>query len=137
MRRFFTLCVFILFGVIAKGYSSDLVLFTSKTSSFNEIDLSTLRNFYLGREKFLGKHKIEILDFTPSQEGFLKNYVRKDKKLYKLTWRMQLFTGKSLAPKIFKNKDDLVKYVLENKNVLAYAPSSILSPSLKSIKIVK
>jgi len=136
MSRFHIILFLTFIYSITCSYGNEITFFTSKNSSFNSIQIETIRNLYLGREKFIGSSKIQVVDLKNDQPIFLEKLIKKEIKNYNGLWRMMVFTGQALAPKVFKSNKELFEYVASNKNVLAYTTSKLDHSELKSLKIV-
>lgn len=121
--------------MLAMAQAEELQLITSAQSDFSEINEVTLRNLYLGREKFVGSQPVQIVDFNNAQGIFLERYVRKKKKAYRRLWHMMVFTGKSLAPKEFRSKEELYAFIAKTKNVIGYTIYPVDHEGLKILKL--
>ena len=115
--------------------AGELRVFTSKDSNINKLSIETIRNLYLGREKFVDSHLVRVADCEKSQQAFLENYINKDKKSYTGLWRMMVFTGKARAPKFFEKPTSLADYVAQNKNTIAYTTEKVDLTRFKVIEI--
>lgn len=120
---------------VGNAWSGEIVFFTSAKSTIHEVSLEDVRNLYLGREKFVDSNRVQVVDFEQDQNAFLEKVVRKEKKTYTGLWRMMVFTGKSMAPKVFKSESDLFAYVAKHKNVVAYTMSEVKQENLKVLKV--
>jgi hypothetical protein len=118
-------------------HAGELKVITSVHSEFNQLSADTLRNLYLGREKFVSQVRVQVVDYRSSQNLFLDRYIRKKKKSYIRIWHMMVFTGKSLAPKEFKSKQELYEFVAKTKNVVAYTTESLDHQDIRVLKIIE
>ena len=137
MKRHLLLFYLNIFLFLSVGNGEEVKLITSVNSEFTTIHEETIRNLYLGREKFVENKLVEIVENKKAHNRFLKLYVRKDKRAYAGIWRMMVFTGKSLAPKEFDSEESLLEYIAKNKNVIGYTIEEVDDPRIIVINMIK
>lgn len=127
----------LIWAFLVLAEADELAVITSVHSDFSQIHADNLRNLYLGREKFVGKQSVQVIDYKNAQGLFLEQYIRKKKKAYTRLWHMMVFTGKSLAPKEFKTEEELYEFIAKNKNIIGYTIQPVEHKEIKVLKVVR
>jgi len=107
--------------------AKNLSVIVSKESSLFTLSLNTLSKLFLSKTKSLpnGNQAVTLeLDNKEYQSLFYQKVTHKNERQLKKYWTTMIFTGRGTPPKQMKTISDVVRYVKENTNAIAYIPSS-------------
>ena len=127
IRLFFIAIILLSPIAYADSYFAVII---SKNSNIQEISKKDASRIFLSKTKKLpnGKRAITIEPNEKSyQEVFYEKVCGKTRKQLKRYWATVLFTGKGQPPKKMKEIEDIIEFVKNNNNAIAYVPSALLT----------
>ena len=117
---------------------ADIVVITHHDSKFNSISKVELRKLFLGKSKALpdgSKAKLFEPVEGESRSIFLKDVLRKNESRLSSYWSRMMFSGKGTPPKPVNTEAEIITLVAATKHAISYVESSLVSSSVKVVKI--
>ncbi len=137
-RLSFLVMLFLSPLIYANSYFAVIV---SKNLNIEEMSKKNISRIFLSKTKRLpnGQKAITIEPNEKEyQEIFYKEVCGKTRRQLKRYWATVLFTGKGQPPKKMRKVEDIIEYVKNNNNVIAYVPvASLTSDDVKIILKIK
>ena len=133
-RLFFVVIIFYSPSAYA---NSIFAIIVSEKSNIQEMSKKDVSRIFLSKTKELpnGQKAITIEPNEKEyQDVFYEKVCGKTQKQLKRYWATVLFTGKGQPPKKMKKIEDIINFVKNNINAIAYVPVALLTSS--EIKIV-
>ena len=117
--------------------NSNFAVIVSHNLNVKEMSKKSVSRIFLSKTKELpnGQRAITLEPYKKEyQELFYKEVCGKTRRQLKRYWATVLFTGKGQPPKKMKKVEDIIEYVKDNNNIIAYVPAMALTSD--DIKIV-
>lgn len=125
MSFFKYIFIFILLAGDVFCKNVDFAVIVSKNSNITSISKKQISNIFLSKTKNLpnGEKAITLgLNEEASETTFYKKISGKNSIQLRKYWATVIFTGKGKVPKKMKNIQDIVHFVKNNTNAIAYIP---------------
>lgn len=121
--------------------NSSLAIIVSKDSDIQKISKKDISKIFLSKTKNLpnGQKAITVeLNDNKYKKIFYKQVSGKSLKRLKKYWATMIFTGKGQPPKKMSNSAELIEFVKNNVNAIAYLPMrDALSSDIRMIMELK
>jgi len=121
--------------------NSSLAVIVSKDSDIESISKKDISKIFLSKTKNLPNGEIAItveLNDNKYKEIFYEQISGKSLKRLKKYWATMIFTGKGQPPKKMSNTAELIEFVKNNTNAIAYIPmKDALSSDIRMIMELK
>lgn len=121
--------------------NSNLAVIVSKDSAIEEISKKDISKIFLSKTKNLpnGQKAITVeLNDNKYQKIFYKYVSGKSLKRLKKYWATMIFTGKGQPPRKMTNSAEIIEFVKNNVNAIAYIPmKDALSSDIRMIMELK
>ena len=138
MRKYFRL-FFILFLLFSGAYSiADPVLITHPDSQIEAISRQDLKNLWLGYRSTVKEVQLEIIDLDeghPMRVQFYLDFIGYSVRQLKAHWATQVFAGKGFPPTRLASEADIIQWISEQPNRLAYIDSALTDETVKVITL--
>jgi ABC-type phosphate transport system substrate-binding protein len=116
---------------------ADIVVVVHKDMDVSQLTQSQVKKIFLARKKHLPSGQfVNPADHDDSKEiykTFYDKVAHKSIRKMKKYWVLLTFTGKAVAPRVYKSDKDIVSAILSYKNIIAYIDNSSLTKDLKVI----
>lgn len=112
--------------------NSSLAVIVSKDSDIQKISKKDISKIFLSKTKNLpnGQKAITVeLNDNKYKEFFYQKVSGKSLKRLKKYWATMIFTGKGQPPKKMTNSAEIIEFVKNNLNAIAYIPMKDALPS--------
>lgn len=137
MLFFRLLFAIVIFSVTLTYANSSYSIIVSKKSNIDVMSKKDVSRIFLSKTKELPNGQ-KALTIEPNakddQEVFYKKVCGKSRQQLKRYWATVLFTGKGQPPKKMIKIEDIIEFVKNNINAIAYVPTALLTSN--EIKIV-
>jgi hypothetical protein len=133
-KLLFVLLLLLSSPIYANAYFAVIV---SKKSNIQEMSKQDVSRIFLSKTKELpnGQKAITIEpNAIEYQEIFYKEVCEKTQQQLKKYWAAVLFTGKGQPPRKIQKVEDIIEFVKNNNNAIAYIPAAALTSD--EIKII-
>ncbi|OUR93584.1 hypothetical protein A9Q84_19135 [Halobacteriovorax marinus] len=118
----YIITLFILLSLGAQAQTSYLVMSSTESSIDESIDLSDLRDIYLGNRIFWRNGDRIFPAHTTAKSNnitlFLKKVLYMSPRKYNKYWRRRLFSGKGHPPKELENDKNIIDYVKKTEGAI-------------------
>ena len=118
--------------------ASGPVVIVNKNVNCDNLDCKTLRNIFLGKERFWeggGQVFPAALENGPVHKKFLDLYILKTPLQFTTHWKRMAFTGNPLAINLFKTERQLMEYVSQQEGAIGYVGEQTLTGGVKPLSI--
>lgn len=108
----------------------------NKSVPFSELSREDVTKIFLYKQvEWPDKSKISfvILKDGAVHDSFVRLYLRRSPQQYSRYWKMMLFTGKGIMPKIFESDNEIVRFVASTDGAIGYV--SMETP-VENVKII-
>lgn len=79
--------------------------------------------------------KLAVLATGPAHEAVMQQYASRSADQFEKYWKKQVFTGKGVAPDMFKTDSDLLAFVAKTPGAFGYVSAGAETTGVKVIKI--
>lgn len=138
-QLFFTLFFFLFLSLDLNAGTINIIVHAD--NAIQEIDRATVKRIYLGRLTSFSKgNKAVPLDGlfnTSVYDAFYQKIIGKSSAQLDSYWSRRLFAGKGQPPSQIKDKNEIIEFVSNNINSIAYVSGSVKSNKVKVIMRVE
>lgn len=126
------------FSCILSPKSDAQIIIVNKSNPTIKISRAELRNIFIGNTvTWSFNQKVQIADYNVVNElrtNFCTEYLGYAPNRINMMWIKISLSGKASAPKIFRNEDEIKKYVSENEGAISYISNKSNLPS--NVKVI-
>lgn len=101
------------------------------------IEAQDLQKIFLGKtKKFPSGDKavpVDLSQNTPTKTAFYEGIIKMNLSQLTAYWSKLIFTGKAQPPKALSSEEEILKFVAENPNAIAYVDTSMVTDKVKVI----
>lgn len=116
-----------------------VAMIVNKANPVDQLPVEDVRNIFLGKKTTWADGRIlsfVVQEGTEVHKIFTAEIMDKTVQQYDLYWKRAMFTGTGMAPKAFKNDDEVKAYVASRINAIGYVNAGSVDHTVKKI-IVK
>ena len=139
MKRLIIFCaIIILAGMMVEAATPNLVVIANKGVKDATLSQNDIQDIYLGKKtKWSDNSEIKPAQLKEGelQDAFLKDLVKRSKRLYQNHWNKMVFTGQGFPPKTFKTQKELLEYVAETEGAIAYVTKGQETTNVKLLEV--
>ncbi len=128
----------ILLIVITTNAYSELLIVANPSLDIKTLSQRNAKKIFLGELPIWNNGlKVTVAVHTSSEvyKQFTKQVCQKSTFQFENYWRRNLFTGKSLLPRLFKTEGELIKYISQTEGAIGFVSSKKSAANLKIIEI--
>ena len=139
MRKIFYIFVFLFLMISAQEISAQIII-VNKKNKITELNLSTIRNIYVGNKiTWEDGSLIHLADYSTDSDlrvEFSRNYLKLSPRKTAMLWVRVSLSGKSVPPKVFRNSSQMLSFIAKNEGAIGYLPENAeISSDVKIISI--
>ncbi len=119
---------------------ADVAVIVNPANKVSKMSANDIKRIYLGKAKTFpqGSSAVAVdLKDSSAKNLFYKKVVKKSPTQLKAYWSKLIFTGKGTPPTVKNRDEDVIKWVAENREAIAYVDASSVNSSVKVIYTVK
>lgn len=126
---------------ISNFAKADLVIIGNTNYSGGQLDSSSVQKIFLGKsQSFPNGNKATPANHavgSPDRKEFFDSVLAMGESSHKRHWRKMLSTGKGVSPTELNNYKEVLRWVAENPNGIAYIDSRAVNDSVKVLLTIE
>lgn len=118
--------------------SEEIILVASEEFKLSALSQSEVKRLYLGKSTNIDNVEIQAINQEQNASitsEFLEQYLGMNRQKYIKWWLKQQIIGRARPLKIYKSDEEIIEFILEDKQAIGYIYKSQFKPGLKVITI--
>ena len=121
-------------------FAGDIVVVVHPSNNINTMTQDEIRRIYLGKNKlFKNGSSVEPIDAkkrSPRRLKFYKKIVEKSPAQISSYWSRLIFTGKGAPPRVIDSDDEILDWVGNHENSIAYINKELVTNDVKVVFVL-
>ena len=131
-------CMAILLIINAVAFADEVKIIGNSSVPYDELSQEEVMKIFLNKlVEWPDKSKITLAIKKQGQvhERFVERYLKRSAEQYSRYWKMMLFAGKGIVPKIFERDEDIVRYISDTNGAIGYVSANVRTENVKTITV--
>jgi ABC-type phosphate transport system substrate-binding protein len=118
--------------------AGNIVVVVNPASDLLEVTASAISKVFMGKSSKVADSKVSPIDQSsdqPARIGFSKKILGRSVAKVEKYWKKIILSGKGQPPQSVSGDDEVIAFVMKNKNAIGYISSDKVTDEVKVLKV--